>query len=82
MNKRGDPLRLLMSAMRGSLPDESRWLEVVDIANRGWLVPALYVALEREDCLSRIPDEVRDYLALIHDRNRERNRRLSPRTKD
>lgn len=65
-----------MAAMRGRLPDESRWLEVVDIANRAWLVPALYVALERVDCLSRIPDDVRDYLGLIHDRNRERNRRL------
>ena len=76
MKERDDALRLLMSAMRGGLPEDSRWLEVVDIANRGWLVPALYLALERNDCLSRIRDEVRDYLALIHDRNRERNRRL------
>jgi hypothetical protein len=36
----------------------------------------LHVAFERAGCLQEIPGAVREYVALIHDRNAERNRRL------
>ena len=76
MTRREHPLRLVASALQGRLPDGSEWSSLLEIANRGWLTPALYVAFERKDCLGQIPGGVRDYLALLHDRNAERNRRL------
>lgn len=76
MKNRASPLRLLIAAFDGQLPDESDWPKVLEAANRGWLVPALYVALRKKDCLGRLSEPVRDYLALLHDRNAERNRRL------
>ncbi|MDQ3139110.1 MAG: nucleotidyltransferase family protein [Pseudomonadota bacterium] len=49
---------------------------MLEIANKGWLGPALYLALRRADRLNEIPLPVRDYLSFIHDRNCERNRRM------
>jgi len=72
----GHALRLVTAAVAGRLPDEAEWPTVLEIANRGWLGPALYVALGRADRLDDIPAAVRDYLSFLHDRNRERNRRL------
>lgn len=76
MKHRASPLRLLIAALDGRLPDESAWPKVLETANRGWLVPALYVALRKQNCIDAVPEPVRDYLALLHDRNAERNRRL------
>ena len=49
---------------------------MLEVANHGWLGPALYVALGRADRLDEVPVPVRDYLSFLHDRNRERNQRL------
>ena len=76
MKKPGGDLRLVTAALRGSLPNEANWISVLEIANRGWLGPALYLALERNGQLARVPGQVSDYLAFLHGRNRERNRRL------
>ena len=76
MKKAGHSLRLVTEAIQGRPPDEGDWLAVLDIANRGWLGPALYVALRRAERLDEIPPPVRDYLSFLHDRNCERNRRL------
>ena len=76
MKKPGHSLRLVTAAIDGRLPDEADWPIVVEIANRGWLGPALYLAFRRADRLNEIPLLVRDYLSFIHDRNCERNRRL------
>jgi len=49
---------------------------VLEVANRGWLCPALYLALRRSGQLDDVPVAVREYLCFLHDRNHERNRRL------
>ena len=76
MNKPGHALRLVTAAIRGRLPEVADWRVVLEIANLGWLGPALYVALRRADRLEEIPTPVHDYLSLLHDRNRDRNERL------
>lgn len=76
MNTPENPICLVTSALRGRLPDNSEWPRLLEVANRAWLGPALFVALERAALLEDIPDPVRDYLELLHDRNLERNRRL------
>lgn len=72
----GRRLRLLTAVLRGRLPREADWPEIIEAANRGWLSPALYVALERAGCLDAVPTDVKDYLTFLHGRNRERNERL------
>lgn len=62
--------------LQGRLPKEADWPTVLEIANRAWLGPALYVALKRNAQLNQIPTSVRDYLSFLNDRNCERNRRL------
>lgn len=76
MKRPGHSLRLVTEALEGRPPAEADWPMVLDIANRGWLGPALYVGLRRAGRIDEIPPPVRDYLSLLHDRNRERNRRL------
>jgi hypothetical protein len=58
------------------LPPDGDWLEVLEIANRGWLAPALFLALKRCGHEDALPPSVREYLAFLHEQNRERNRRL------
>lgn len=60
----------------GQVPGASEWTGVIETANRGWLGPALYVALQRAHRLDQVPAPVREYLKLLHDRNLERNGRL------
>ena len=76
MKKPGHTLRLVTAALQGRPPPETDWHAVVEVANRGWLGPALFVALRRADRLDAIPPPVREYLAFLHERNGERNRRL------
>ena len=72
----GYSLRLVTAALQGRLPDEPAWPTVLEVANRGWLCPALYLALRRSGQLDDVPVAVREYLCFLHDRNCERNRRL------
>jgi len=76
MSKAAHPLRLATAALQGRLPPGGAWPGVLEIANRGWLCPALYVGLREADRLKDIPLPVREYLGFIHGRNCDRNRRL------
>lgn len=76
MKRPGHSLRLVTTLLRGQLPQDAEWPTVLETANRGWLGPALYLALDRAAHLNHIPPVVRDYLALLHGRNCDRNRRL------
>ena len=76
MKRPGHLLRQLTAALDGRLPALGAWPALLELAGRGWLIPALHVALQRADRLDDVPSDVRDYLSLLHDRNRERNRRL------
>lgn len=70
-------LGALIRGLWGEWPGRADWMTVIDIANRSWLTPALFAALSRALLIDRLPDDVHDYLALIHGRNQERNRRLT-----
>lgn len=76
MKRPGHSLRLVAAALNGHPPAEPEWPRLLETANRGWLGPALYVALRRSGRHGDIPPSVLSYLELLHDRNRERNRRL------
>jgi hypothetical protein len=67
------PVGALIAALRGLPPGVADWFPVVETANRSWLTPALFVALRDAGRLADLPDETREYLAFIHDRNRQRN---------
>jgi Uncharacterised nucleotidyltransferase len=72
----GRALQCLVVGLKGHPPADDQWPKVLEIANRGWLAPALYLALSRAFQLEQIPAPVREYLAFLHERNRERNLRL------
>ncbi|RST30066.1 hypothetical protein HMF7854_03910 [Sphingomonas ginkgonis] len=75
MNAR-HPLRLLGAALRGQVPAGADWRSIVTVASRGWLAPALYLALSRHAKLGALDNAAAHYLELLHARNLERNRRL------
>lgn len=66
-------LDTLIPALRGAPPTDADWTSVIEVANRCWMTPALFVALDGCGGPSGLPAEARDYLAFIHDRNRQRN---------
>lgn len=76
MKDRSSTLRLLTSVFLGQLPPEERWPAVLALANRGWLTPALWLAVQDHGLEDHMPADVVDYLRLIHDCNLDRNRRL------
>jgi hypothetical protein len=76
VRRAGHAVRLVTAATQGVPPPPDDWPIVLDIANRGWLVPAIHVALDRAGRLDEVPADVRDYLLFLHDQNFERNRRL------
>ncbi len=61
----------LLSARRMPRPGED-WTGVIAAANAAWLAPALAAAL-RTTTTPAVPEDVRDYLDLLHGLNRERN---------
>jgi hypothetical protein len=52
------------------------WTSVVAVASRTWLAPTLFVSLTQSGQIEAAPNDVREYLALLNARNRERNLRL------
>ena len=70
-------LLALTGCLRGEPADAATdWDGVLTMANRCWLAPALHVALLRSGNVDEVPADVRDYLALLHTRNRARNGKL------
>jgi hypothetical protein len=74
--KAGAALYALTALLRGEPAVVTDWTTVVALANKTWLSPQLYCAIERAGRLDQLPPDARDYLAFIHDSNLERNRRL------
>src|SRR6476660_1624248 len=66
----------LVAGLRGHAVSTTDWQSVIALANRTLLTPALYSALALSGEINRLPDDVREYLGFIHDRNWERNMRL------
>ena len=76
MTRAGSALDALVAGLRGSLAAEVDWQAVIALANHTLVTPALFSSLAHAGELHRLPPDVREYLAFIHDRNRERNLRL------
>jgi len=76
VTRAAEALQALMSGLRGAPLNATDWTAVIELANRTWLTPALYCALADSHGLDDLPKDVRDYLAFIHARNRDRNLRL------
>jgi hypothetical protein len=74
--RRATPIRELAGALQGRPPNAHQWRDVLELANRTWVTPAVFLALRAHGRLDAIPDDVRDFLAFIHERNVLRNRRL------
>jgi hypothetical protein len=72
----GAALEELIAGLRGRAVSTTDWQSVIALANRTLLTPALYSALALSGEINRLPDDVREYLGFIHDRNWERNMRL------
>jgi hypothetical protein len=64
------------SAALGSAIDDETWPAVIGLANGHFVTPALYASLDRANRLGELPEEVRDYLALVHRSNARRNKRI------
>jgi glycosyltransferase involved in cell wall biosynthesis len=52
------------------------WVALIALANRYLIAPALWTALVKTDASRRVPEDVRSYLALLHDRNADRNAQI------
>ena len=70
------PAAQVLQCLRGQVPEIADWQAVLLTANENWLVPAIYVALDRSARLELLPEDVRSFLTFIHSRNCERNARL------
>jgi hypothetical protein len=53
--------------------DDITWQRVVELANSHFVTPALYASLAQAHRLDELPEDVRDYLALVHRGNARRN---------
>lgn len=49
------------------------WFPAIKLANQHLLAPAMYASLAATDNQSSIPDDVHDYLVLLHKKTHERN---------
>ncbi len=72
----GASLDALIAGLRGRALSTTDWQSVIALANRTLLTPAFFSALAHSGEIDRLPDDVREYLGFIHDRNWERNMRL------
>ena len=73
MGRRKRNLEALVAALRGEVPArDCDWMEIVASANRCLVTPALAASLRGK----AIPPDAGQYLALILERNTERNLRL------
>ncbi|MGZ2439589.1 hypothetical protein ACVI55_002025 [Sinorhizobium medicae] len=67
-------LLALASCLNGRPPTGVDWEQVIALANESLTVASLAVAARKY--ADDIPEDVRQYLSLIYDRNAQRNRRL------
>lgn len=70
------PVIALAACLRHEPPGDVDWTALIAAANRSWMTPQLLIALRESGVIDAAPDDVRDYLELIHGRNLLRNRRL------
>jgi hypothetical protein len=62
--------------------ENTDWLEVFSLANQHLVTPALWVAFSRLAVCQQLPEDVRGYLALLHERNASRNKRIRQQCED
>lgn len=75
MGSRGTTLSHLCQCLQGSLPQTIDWMSVISLANETLITPALHDIAERFP--DAIPEDVRQFLQEIFNRNLARNDRLA-----
>jgi len=68
-------LKTLLACLRSEPFDCDDWMEVVALANRCWLGPALSSAVARLPN-AKVPPDVRAYLGFLYELNQQRNLKL------
>jgi hypothetical protein len=64
-----------LAALEASIADPGTdWTQIVQLANSNGVTPALWLGLGRKGLAKQLPGDLQEYLALIHDQNRRRNR--------
>lgn len=56
--------------------DEVDWDQLISLSNQHLVAPAVWTALSQLRPLHQVPEDVQDYLALLHERNAHRNARI------
>lgn len=69
----GNTIDALVAGLQGRLTGKVDWQAVIALANHTLLTPTLFASLVQSGQINRLPHDVRDYLAFIHDCNRKRN---------
>lgn len=76
MTGANDTLQELCHLLSSRNVSVGNWMDVIALANRAWLTPAIHCAIAGSPHEFSVPADVRDYLAFIHARNTERNQRI------
>lgn len=76
VTRRAAAFDALVAGLQGRFSEGADWDAVVALANRALLTPTLFAALSSAGHAGRLPADTGDYLAFIHGRGGERNRRL------
>lgn len=74
MTKYGRSLVELSACFRGAIPKDADWMALIGLANQTLTTPSLIEVLDRGE--DNVPEDVRDYIRAMFERNLERNRRL------
>jgi hypothetical protein len=69
-------LLALAACFNGSIPERIDWDEVIKLANKSLTITSLAAAITKLARTEDIPEDVRVYLALLYERNVQRNSRL------
>ncbi len=66
-----------LETCRQAVSDERiDWVAPILLANRHYAAPALWTAFDHLKTIEHVPEDVRNYLALLHGRNADRNARI------
>lgn len=76
----GRALRQVSECLKGRIPENAEWTEILTLANQNWFTAELHVALK--GVADDLPEDVRTFLGEVYRRNLERNSHLFSVMKD
>jgi len=66
----------LSAALQGRLDPDTDWMGLIELANRAFVTPAVFRALESSGALAQAPEDAVTFMAEVASRNDARNARL------